>query len=268
MKTNAKIHHKLGNIKLGIIGFGNVGQNIFYALDKIGSTPTWVLTTKAVAFLSTEVYSDITEITQSVDVVLICVKDDAVESVSKKLPTFLKEKAIVAHTSGVLSWDKMDEGIEHRATFYPVQTISKERELDWKKMPLVIGAETETAKSKLEELAKKLGGETYELNDSQKKQLHLAAVFANNFVNHFWEISKSLCEQEKIPSEILTAIRKETLAKFLDPKIVNSQTGPALRGDSQTMESHRELLNKDSALESIYKQVSNHITAYNYGKEL
>ena len=72
--------------------------------------------------------------------------------------------------------------------------------------------------------------------------LHLAAVFVCNFTNHMITLGREVSLKADYPFEILTPLIKETISKALDSGPENSQTGPAVRNDRNTIEKHLELL--------------------------
>ena len=100
------------------------------------------------------------------------------------------------------------------------------------------------------------------MNSFQRKKLHIAAVFVNNFVNHLYRIGEDICEANEIPFEILHPLITETAAKInkLSPK--EAQTGPAKRNDAKTIAAHKEDLPID--LKEIYSLLTQAITKTEY----
>jgi predicted short-subunit dehydrogenase-like oxidoreductase (DUF2520 family) len=98
-----------------------------------------------------------------------------------------------------------------------------------------------------------------ELSSSQRRALHVAAVFACNFTNHLFAISQDLLAAENLDFNLLRPLIAETADKIRlnDPATV--QTGPAIRGDDQIINSHLEMLKDKPELHELYKKLSQSI---------
>lgn len=206
--------------------------------------------------LQTQAINQIDRINSNAQIYLICIKDDAIEALSKTLATKLEKQAIVAHSSGVNSPDLIDAYFINRSLFYPLQTFSKFKELDWTHIPIFIEGSPE-AISLLRPLAQTLSNDLLEMNDQMRTHLHLASVFANNFTNYNLLAAKKILDKTQIPFEVLHSLMLETVDKAfrLDP--INAQTGPAKRGDVNTIEKHiRLLVSEFPEYRSLYKKYS------------
>ena len=155
---------------------------------------------------------------------------------------------------------------QKRGVFYPLQTFTKGRLLDFSTIPICIEASDNESLALLRLLGEAISQNIYDINSDQRKKLHLAAVFANNFSNHLFHISETLCEKEDLPFELLKPLILETVKKLetLSPK--DAQTGPARRDDSISIEKHLELLTNTNH-KKIYTLLSEAITK-TYEKEL
>jgi predicted short-subunit dehydrogenase-like oxidoreductase (DUF2520 family) len=252
-------------IKVSIIGSGNVAQHLIQAFQlnsQIELVQVVARDIKKVAHLldSNRITSDYTQL-QEADLYIIAVSDDAIAEVSTALPF---ENRLVAHTSGTVSIDSLDPK-NHRAVFYPLQTFSKDKPIDFKSVPVCLEAENETDVQILKQLAHSISNAIYEINSEQRKALHVAAVFVNNFVNHLYQMGNEICDANAIPFEILKPLIQETANKIatLSPK--NAQTGPAKRNDLKTIAAHEEFL-KDENQAAIYKLLTQSLQ--NNGKKL
>jgi predicted short-subunit dehydrogenase-like oxidoreductase (DUF2520 family) len=98
-----------------------------------------------------------------------------------------------------------------------------------------------------------------ELSSAQRKTLHVAAVFACNFTNHLFAISQELLHRDNLDFDLLRPLIAETAGKIQlnDPESV--QTGPAIREDQETINSHLEMLQENTELMEIYKKLSQSI---------
>ena len=184
------------------------------------------------------------------DVCIITVKDEAITEVSEKIPL---ENQLVVHTSGNTSIEAIDSK-NRRGVFYPLQTMNKQTIVDFTKVPFCLEAENTNDFYLLQRLASLLSTKTYALNSYQRRVLHLAAVFMNNFSNHLVYISEQICKENEIPFEILQPLLAETLAKLQNTSAYDAQTGPARRNDSLTISNHLAMLSDN------YKEIYDIIT--------
>lgn len=185
---------------------------------------------------------------QDADLYMICVSDGSISEVSKLIT---KENCLVAHTSGSLPKEIL-EGNFRKASFYPLQTFSKSKDLDYKEVPFFVESDDENDLELLKNLAlhisKKVMISTYE----KRKYIHLTAVFACNFVNHLFARAKEISDLQEIPFDYFLPLIKETTAKIeiLEPKL--AQTGPAIRNDERVLKAHEDLITDEEQLK-IYK---------------
>lgn len=184
------------------------------------------------------------------DVCIITVKDEAITEVSEKIPL---ENQLVVHTSGNTSIEAIDSK-NRRGVFYPLQTMNKQTIVDFEKVPFCLEAENTNDFYLLQRLASLLSTKIYALNSYQRRVLHLAAVFMNNFSNHLVYISQQICKENEVPFEILQPLLNETLAKLQNTSAYDAQTGPARRNDSLTISNHLAMLSDN------YKEIYDIIT--------
>src|SRR5690606_37608456 len=162
------------------------------------------------------------------DITLISVTDNAIEQVSGAIPY---NDSLVVHTSGTTALEVLNDK-NRKGVFYPLQTFSKNKEIDFKEVPLCLEAENEVYLNELKNLAKQLSDNVFEISSEQRKSLHVAAVFVSNFTNHLYSIGNEICNENNISFNILKPLIKETADKinYLSPK--EAQTGPAVRFDT------------------------------------
>ncbi len=193
--------------------------------------------------------------TVGVDVVLIAVNDDQIENVSAHLKI---GQAIIAHTSGTVDMNVLER---HSKTgvFYPLQTFSKENEIDVSVVPFCIEGSTTIVETELTDLAKALSHDVRLVNSETRKLIHLAAVFACNFTNHMWAISNQILEETNQDLTILKPLITETITKAFNSSPKEAQTGPASRNDQRVMKKQLESLQGNTLFQSIYSDVSESI---------
>ena len=239
-------------IKVSIIGSGNVAQHLIQAFQlnsQIELVQVVARDIKKVAHLldSNRITSDYTQL-QEADLYIIAVSDDAIAEVSSALPF---KNRLIAHTSGTVALDGLNSK-NRRAVFYPLQTFSKDKPIDFKSVPICLEAENETDVQILKQLAHYISNTVYEINSEQRKALHVAAVFVNNFVNYLYQMGNEICDANAIPFEILKPLILETANKVMTISPKDAQTGPAKRHDTQTINSHLNFLANENQKE-IYK---------------
>lgn len=188
------------------------------------------------------------------DLYIISVSDSSIAEVSSLIKN---ENALVAHTSGSVSREALS-GNYRKSVFYPLQTFSKSKNLDYSKIPFFIDAENENDEEILKNLASKISKNVMLANDEKRKYIHLTAVFACNFVNHLYARAKEISDSQGIPFEYFLPLIDETTQKIheLEPKL--AQTGPAIRNDEKVLKLHESLLTDEEKLK-IYKTLNESI---------
>jgi predicted short-subunit dehydrogenase-like oxidoreductase (DUF2520 family) len=199
----------------------------------------------------TQISSRQLEIIPKADITIIAVSDDAITEVSSKI-----KNDFVVHTSGSVAMNDLKNN-SRKGIFYMLQTFSKDKIVDFSEVPFCLEAEHIEDYKLLEKLAKSIGKKIYSISSKQRKTLHLAAVFVNNFTNHLYKIGNDICKENKVPFEILQPLIKETASKIehLSPK--EAQTGPAIRNDKKTIQNHLNLLDQNQ--QKIYKTLTKSI---------
>ena len=195
-----------------------------------------------------------TETLVDADLYIISVSDSSIAEVS----SLIKNKnALVTHTSGSVSREALN-GNYRKSVFYPLQTFSKSKNLDYSKIPFFIDAENENDEEILKNLASKISKNVMIANDEKRKYIHLTAVFACNFVNHLYARAKEISDSQGIPFDYFLPLIDETTQKIheLEPKL--AQTGPAIRNDEKVLKLHESLLTDEEKLK-IYKTLNESI---------
>lgn len=241
-------------IKIAIIGTGNISHHLHKAILNINdATIVQIINSR----------KDIQENTINIpDIYIIAVSDDGITDVAKQLRD---TKSLVVHTSGSISMNALPKGIR-RGVFYPLQTFSKQSEIDFKKVPLCLEVEKQEDLILLKRLAGALSNSVYEISSDQRKSLHLAAVFVNNFTNHLYHIGNEICAENQVPFEILKPLITETAQKIVGLPPIEAQTGPAERNDNETIESHLSQL-KNNDYKDLYTLLTKSIQDA-HGKKL
>lgn len=196
------------------------------------------------------------------DIYIIAVNDDAISSVSEQ---FTKSKRLIVHTSGSVSMDTLPTGVR-KGIFYPLQTFSKEKKVDFKTIPIGIEADKREDLELLRKLASSISESVYEISSKQRSSLHLAAVFVNNFTNHLFQIANEICDDNEVSFDILKPLITETVQKINSLSPIEAQTGPAKRNDDKTIEKHLKQL-KSEIHKDVYRILTKSIKE-THGKKL
>ena len=226
-------------IRIGLIGTGNVAIALAREIRKHESLTLVKLIGRDQNKLPKDLigipFSKQFNALPTCDVVLIAVSDQAIKQVSSQLPL---TDAVVAHTSGASSMDLLSNH-KHRGVFYPLQTFSKQQHLNWSKIPILWEGNNTQVNEKLETLSQLLSPLAIQIDEKQRLSMHLAAVVVNNFTNHLYAEAHRFCKSKHMNFDLLVPLIEETTRKIkqLDPR--KSQTGPASRGDMQTIQRHK-----------------------------
>lgn len=189
---------------------------------------------------------------------LVAVADDAVEMVAEEI--VLPDEAVIAHTSGTVPMDVLEKtATEHFGVFYPLQTFSSNSQVQWESVPILLDSASALATNTLEKIGKSLSRNVVPMSSEDRKQIHLAAVFANNFTNYILGAAERVLAEKQIDRRILEPLVNETVRKFLKQGAALSQTGPAMRGDQATIDAHLALLEDMPELRLLYTVVTQQI---------
>lgn len=243
-------------MQIVIIGSGNVAYHMAkaFSLKKVPLMQIFGRNGEELKKISEELHIPYsTEQLSDADLYIICVSDNSVEGVSKMIT---KKDCLVAHTSGSLPKEILT-GEYRKSSFYPLQTFSKSKKLEYEKIPFFIETETETDKKILFDLASRISEHVMESDHEKRKYIHLTAVFACNFVNHLFARAKEISDSQEIPFDYFLPLIDETVKKIYEIEPKAAQTGPAVRNDVRVLELHEKLL-KDESLD-IYKTMNHSI---------
>lgn len=189
---------------------------------------------------------------------IIAVSDDVIGEVAQEI--ILPDDAILLHTSGSQPLNVLAYAATSRiGVFYPLQTFTKNRKVDFAEVPVFVESEDRETEKILVEMGKTISTKVKRISSSERKAVHVAAVFASNFTNHMLTISRDVLTRNKLDFEWLRPLIAETVNKALSLGPDEAQTGPAKRGDLETLDSHLEFLNSEEAVAEIYRVISQHI---------
>ena len=249
-------------VKVVIIGSGNVAQHLIAAFQNAQNSGTEIELIQVYSRQTASVSHllDLDQITNDLDALaeadlyIIAISDDAIEAISSQLPF---KNRLVVHTSGSVPLNVLNED-NRKGVFYPLQTFTKNKPVDFKIIPICLESENATDYQLLDKVAKSISEKVFAINSEQRKALHVAAVFVNNFANHLYQIGQEICQENQVPFEILKPLIAETANKIMVLSPEEAQTGPAKRNDTATIEAHEAFLANENYLK-IYKTLTQSI---------
>lgn len=195
------------------------------------------------------------EIVPDADLYIFSLKDTVLpEIISRVSPN----GALWVHTAGSIPLDVFKGRASRYGVLYPLQTFSKEREVDFRNIPFFVEAADERDSLLLQQIASKLSAQVHILSSEKRKILHLAAVFACNFANHMYVQAANLLKEHELPFDWLLPLIDETAAKVHALPPVKAQTGPAVRYDENVMQKQIGLLPSEE-MKELYKVISKNI---------
>lgn len=247
--------------KIVMIGAGNVATHLCMALKNAGFDIGQVFSrdisnAECLAPLVDAVATDaLAEIDKKADLYIISVSDSAIQEVVKEMPDV---NGVVVHTAGSIDMSALDRFPLH-GVLYPFQTFTREKELEFREVPLLVEGNVSSSKRLVLEVAHAISDNVQKANGAKRKTLHISAVFACNFVNHLYALADDLLAKEGLDFSILEPLIRETTQKALSMKPVHAQTGPATRGDREVMHSHMQALDSGTFHHDIYALLSESI---------
>ena len=250
---------------ISFIGSGNLAWHLAPALDNAGFIVKEVYSRNArhaeeltERLYQAEVKASLDFSTSDSSIFIIAANDDSISDIAREI--ILPEDAVLAHTSGsVPLTDLQFAATTNIGVFYPLQTFSKNKKVDFKQTPIFIESNNEETENVLMTLAKAISSQVKQIGSEERKALHIAAVFASNFTNHMLTLSQKIMQQNGMEFDWLKPLIIETINKSLQVGPETAQTGPARRGDLETLEKHMAFLQSDPDLSEVYKIMSQHI---------
>ena len=275
-------------MKIVLIGAGNLATHLGKALHAAGHDMLQVFSRTMqsaetlASLLDAEPLTDIAQVRDDADVYIFSVKDSALVQLVAQLcrheadglgedgavNALRKAKKgeherVFLHTAGSMPMSVFKGMAQHYGVLYPMQTFSKQREVDFSIIPCFVEANDEFAQKQIEGLAREISGRVYQLSSEDRKYLHLSAVFACNFANHCYAISQELLEEHGIPFDVMLPLINETAAKVHEMKPKEAQTGPAVRYDENVIDKQSKLLENHPHFKKVYDSMSKSIHGLN-----
>lgn len=245
-----------------LIGAGNVGTHLAKRLSETGYRVTQVFSRdKAKAEVLAEIVGaaaidQLSEVSAHTGLYLLAVRDDVIAETGRRLSEAGISEGLFAHTSGATPASVLAPYSARFGIFYPLQTFSPQRTPDFSEIPVCIQASSPEDEILLKNIAERIGKQSVAIEEQQRIALHVAAVFVNNFSNYLYQTGQRILEKEQLNFDLLIPLIRETAEKVrhLPPKA--AQTGPAVRGDEQTIARHLAYLQEMPDEAKLYEMIT------------
>ena len=256
-----KIIKFVGMMKVTLIGAGNLATQLGKSLKKAGVIISQVYSrTEDSArtlgeLLEAEWLTDIKALRDETDIYIFSVKDSVLCELISEVCKSRGDKLFL-HTAGSMSMSCFEGKALHYGVFYPMQTFSKTKDVDFERIPVFIEGNSIETEDVIRSLANKLSQRVIRLSSADRKYLHLAAVWACNFTNYCYTVASDILGEHGIPFDVMLPLINETTEKIQKISPKEAQTGPAVRGDRNVMSKQLELMNGKEDLQELYKMLS------------
>ena len=247
-------------MKVALVGAGNLATNLAVALQEAGHTIVQVFsrTRQSAELLAervgTSAITDLHQLASDADLYIVSISDSALSTLDFSA---FPPQALVVHTAGSIPMDVIP--LSRRGVFYPMQTFSRQRIVDFSDIPIFVEASSEDDTTFLFDFARTINNKVYRLSSADRIYLHLAAVYCSNFVNHCYALSEEILRQHGLPFSVMLPLVDEVAAKVHQVSPQEAQTGPAIRHDYNVIRHHLSLLEDQPRLQEIYEIMSESI---------
>ena len=247
-------------LKAFFIGSGKLAVNLAHAFVNADIqisgvySKTLLHANKFASQFQTTCFESLQTIPKNCDIYFLAVNDSVIGTLSDQL----KVKGIVVHCSGMISIGSLSAQA-HKGVFWPIQSFSSERYADFRNIPICIEAFDEEDKRIIEAIADRISNNVIFVSEKERQNLHLAAVFVNNFSNHLFTLASNYLQKNKLNFDLLKPLILETVDKIQSIEPALAQTGPACRHDFNTLVIHEALLKDQPKILEIYRLLSSSI---------
>ena len=241
-------------MRLGIAGGGRAAWAFGSAWRRIGwpVAGVWLRdeSRSAIADLLETPRRELAELADRSELLLLAVSDRAIDGVAERIPD---TNAILFHASGSLT------AIRGGFSLHPLRALPPVgAESDLRDALLVFeGNHRDVA----ENIAGAVGARFASIDPRQKAMYHAAAVFGSNYVAAVLDIAEALMQRAGIEDvrNDLVALAGSAIRNWSAHTGPERFTGPAARGDRETIERHLAALARDPQLASVYELLADYI---------
>lgn len=243
-----------------LLGSGNTATVLAKMIKKADHTIAQVWSRNAAhaealaAKVNATAIASLEDITAEADICIIAVTDSAIPELAKQL--HLKRKILV-HTAGSVSKDVLRNSSNY-GVLYPLQSLRKEM-IVIPPVPFLVDGNSDEVNVLLADFAASFSDNVQPADDDKRLKMHLAAVMVSNFTNHLYALTEDYCKDRHLDFKLLHPLIIEVACRLTQGHAVDMQTGPARRGDEETIKKHLLLLEIDEHLQDLYYELSESI---------
>lgn len=192
------------------------------------------------------------EIDRGADLYLAAISDSGLGELATRLSLPGK---LVVHTAGSAPAAILAPISRRCGVIWPLQSLRAEVS-PHPPIPLVIDSDRSEDLPAIAAFANTLSGMVETASAEARLKLHLAATLVNNFTNYLYTLAAEFCDREKIDFDLLLPLIRETARRLEWHRPEAMQTGPAVRGDRQTIDTHVKLLHNYQDIRQLYELFS------------
>ncbi len=218
-----------------------------------------LMLTKRLGLPDEAAITSIADLQPDAEVYIYALRDEVLADIAAQV--HVHPNALHLHTAGSMPLTVFGDDKPNAGVLYPFQTFSKEKNVDFQKIPILVETRDKSQEAGLRALGEGISHMVYYANAAARAKLHIAGVFACNFVNCLYAIAAEQLKGTNLPFEVLLPLIDETAAKVhtLSPR--QAQTGPAKRHDESVMQAHINQLHSPEE-QAIYRLLSQNIIAH------
>ncbi|MBM3918483.1 MAG: DUF2520 domain-containing protein [Sphingomonadales bacterium] len=246
--------------RLIIVGSGHLAWQMGEALINSGVTCVGVLARKrsSASALATRLGtvpldSDPT-LWPEAEFVLLAVSDSAICECAQRIP--VRSAQILVHASGSGTLSQLSPH-PRCGILWPLAALRRERSPDWPNTPLFVEGSESECTGRILELAQRISGVVIQAEAPIRHAHHLSAVSSANFTLFLLAETSEWLRAKGGNPRLLSPILHQVLSDFLEESNLHDrQTGPASRGDYETVEQQWREVYEQPALAALYRLFS------------
>ncbi|HBB90553.1 MAG: hypothetical protein A2X22_05650 [Bacteroidetes bacterium GWF2_49_14] len=248
--------------RIGFIGAGKVAWHLAPALAKSGQEIIQVISRSALSAqklgdrLSCQHSNNITDLIKDAEILFLTVPDHSLIEIINDISDY---RGLVIHTSGTFSPLRFACQKYKHGGLYPLQTFTIGRTIDMSTVPVFVEGSEPAVARMIQGIAEGFTSKVYEMSFEERRWMHLAAVWANNFSNFMLTEAYRILKLRGQDPVWLEPLIRETFDKALVITPGRAQTGPAIRNDDITIRKHLDMLTDQPDMQELYRMITHSI---------
>ncbi len=244
---------------IALCGTGHVAWKLGEALHQAGYTISFVWgrnrsDREALArLLGAKPLSELQQLPVT-DLCILALPDAVIAEVAQQIAPDANRLMLHCAGAGQLDWLAPHP---RRGILWPLQSIRKELEYDWKAVPLLCDASDEASLAEILALGSSISELCQTADQKSREAYHLAAVTTANFSNFLFHQAFELLQQQKLDHRLLLPILRFQLDAFASNQAPwERQTGPARRHDLPTIQKQLQQIAERPEHAALYRLFS------------